>query len=515
MSPHEAASQMPCQSERARSTETLQATVGQLDQAVGKKYFQALTNSTWVHRQVDSLRFTESGDTRRHVSLDITVSPNLPTWPPTKAKSGANFFQKRSGSKNAPKQYYAIPLGYLEKDSIQRLDVSLNGTPLPVLTSRENGESAILFLWHQIRQIEAMDSGLDEGSLRALRSLAAEAVMYSGKSDPGSTRERPDVREEIQSIINGSTISNPVLSKIALLLTYLELLVDNFMLIALAPLELRGQRAVVKYSLDQPPASLPKMRILNYWKPLAVEYSPPSFSSNSSYHFEADLPDALRALRVERDGIILGEIKSGSRVHVAWPATLSASINGVTSSDRSVRITTTPAHQGVRTFSFAATIATSIIFTLALFQMLTGAIVRDDFNVPTPAASIVLAGQALLLSWIARNPEHDVVSRALRVLRLSLIVNAGLLFSAALLLAIPVEQWIWKVSWLALFGLSLAVTAARITWGHLNRPSRRAARMSGQSDKINEQRHGEESSDDEVAQQAPQPASVQQLDRRR
>lgn len=511
MTLNDTASPTPCQSGSSRSTEALETAVGQLDQAVGKRYFQALTNSIWVHRQVDSLRFTESGDTRRHVSLDITVSPDLPTWPPTRNQNRTSLLQKRLQDKGVPKRFYAIPLGYLAKDSIQRLDVSLNGTPLPVLTSRENGESAILFLWHQIRNIEAADPGLNESSLRSLRSLAIEAAMYSGKSDPGSTPKRPDVRKAIESIISDSVISSAALSEIAFLLTYLELLVDNFILIALAPLELRGQRLVVKYSLDQPPAPSPKSRVLDYLKPLAVDYTPPAFSSGSSYHFEADLPGALRALEIERDGTVLGEVRSGSRVHVAWPATLSASINGVPSSDRSVRIITTPARQGVRNFSFGATIATSAIFALAIFQMLTGLIVKNDFSVPTPAASVVLAGQALLLSWIARAPEHDVVSRALRVLRLSLILNAGLLFSAALLLAIPVEQPIWKVSWAALFVFSLALTGTRIAWELLNRPRRRL-QTSGPSDTISEQHHGEESSDDEVAQQAQPPAPDQRLD---
>ena len=78
----------------------------------------------------------------------------------------------------------------------------------------------------------------------------------------------------------------------------------------------------------------------------------------------------------------------------------------------------------------------------------------------SPVASLLLAGPALLLSWLSRAPEHRMVARVLWPVRSLLVQTSLSLFGLAFVLAVPLAAP-WKgCAWLAV-SVMQALTVAQ------------------------------------------------------
>lgn len=107
----------------------------------------------------------------------------------------------------------------------------------------------------------------------------------------------------------------------------------------------------------------------------------------------------------------------------------------------------------------------AVIGLLTLFMIIvrfgeTGAFLRLDW-LQTNSAAVVLVGPALLLSWLARAPEHAVVTRALTRLRIVNVLLAGSLLAVAAAVSIAWERPIWNLTWIlsyVFYGVALLLS---------------------------------------------------------
>ena len=404
---------------------------------VGAIYFRLLVDDRWVHRQVDSLRLDSEGYTRRHVSLDVTVPDRI-------VSKGEQAF---------------LPLGVLRKRVIQRLDVTHDGKSLPVLTSRENGEITTAFIDYLVHGADFLSE-----HAREVRQALQRVVEYN--SADGGKNPLDDARTVLKAAFSAvPKMSDDAQTHARLLVSYAELFAENFMLVVVIPTELISQRVVFKYSLDQP------FTVDDPWSSissLTFSYTPASCWSNTSYHVEIDLPSSLEIVKVAQepsssrslDGtdakaperIANSPSLGGARSHVVLTT------DSVVEENAELSITTVPGPQGIRRFTvWAAAFVTALVLA-SIPARVCNVVVADTFTIPSPVAPVVLVGPALLLSWIGRSREHDVVSNLLLPLRGVLMVCSLVLVLLAVLAAVPVEVWVWHVTWSAIYLLT-AVSA--------------------------------------------------------
>lgn len=404
---------------------------------VGAIYFRLLVDDGWVHRQVDSLRLDPEGYTRRHVSLDVTVPDRI------ECKDEQAF----------------LPLGFLQKRVIQRFDVTHEGKSLPVLTSRENGEISSAFTDHLVRGAELPPEHEHEVG-KALRKV----VEYN--SADGGENPLKAARAALKAAFSAvPKMSDNAQIHAGLLASYVELFADNFMLVVVIPTKLISQRIVIKYSLDQP------FTVDDRWSSissLTFKYTPASCWSNTSYHVEIDLPPSLVITEVLRKPI---SPRTSVGTHVEAPPHIASapSFGGsrshivlttqpVVEENIELSITTAPGPQGIRRFTGWTAAIVLLLVLASIPARLCNMVVADSFTIPSPVAPVVLVGPALLLSWIGRSREHDVVSNLLLPLRAVLMVCSLVLVLLAVLAAVPVEVLVWHIIWWAIYFLT-AVSA--------------------------------------------------------
>lgn len=414
----------------------------------GAVYFKLLVDDRWVHRQVDSLRLDSEGYTRRHVSLDVTVPDRI-------VRNGEQAF---------------LPLGVLRKRVIQRFDVTYEGDSLPVLTSGENGEITTAFIDHLVRGV-----GFPSEHARKVRAALQKVVKYDG-ADRGGENPLKTAQEALRAALRDvPKMSVDAQTHARLLVSYAELFAENFLLVVVIPAELISQRVVFKYSLDQP------FKVDNPWSSvssLAFSYTPASCWSNTSYHVEIDLPSSLAIVEVAqepsspefsestrmaaRQGIANSPSLGGSRSHVVLTT------QHVVEENIELSVTTVPGPHGIRRFTgWAAAIVLALVLA-SIPARLCNVVVADTFTIPSSVAPVVLVGPALLLSWIGRSREHDLVSNLLLPLRGVLMACSLVLVLLAALAAVPVEPWVWHTTWWAIYLLTTAFTVltARLYWSY-------------------------------------------------
>lgn len=115
-------------------------------------------------------------------------------------------------------------------------------------------------------------------------------------------------------------------------------------------------------------------------------------------------------------------------------------------------------------FNFTG-LSLAIVGLLTAFMLIvrigpTSEFLRPDW-LETNSAGVVLAGPAILLSWLARVPEHAVVTRALTKLRMVNALLAGSLLAVAAAVSISWQPPMWNATWL----LSYMLYAAALVLG--------------------------------------------------
>ncbi|UDF21582.1 hypothetical protein [Rhodococcus qingshengii] len=368
-----------------------------------------------------------------------------------------------------------LPIGVLRKRVIQRLDVTHEGNSLPVLTSSENGEITIAF-------IDYLVSKADIPSERACAVRAALRAVVEYNSASGDVNPLKIAQDTLKAAFSDV----PDMSKDAqicarLLVSYAELFAENFLLVVVISAEFVSQRVVLKYSLDQP------FEVAHPWSSissLTFSYTPASCWSDTSYHVEIDLPSSLAIVEVAqgpsssqsaegagdevrkvveaRKGIANSPSLGGSRSHVVLTT------QHVVEENAELSVTTVPGPHGIRRFTvWAAAIVLALVLA-SIPARLCNVVVADAFIIPSSVAPVVLVGPALLLSWIGRSREHDVVSNLLLPLRGVLMACSMVLVLLAVLAAVPVKPWVWHTTWGAIYLLTIVFTVlvVRLYWSY-------------------------------------------------
>lgn len=410
----------------------------------GQKLIELILGSPdWIHRQVERVEIQPTGDAVHHVSLDLTVPPELAL----------------AGSRGA----IVVPVTILQKGPLSGFDaIGPEDRPVPMLETPANSALSAAFL----------------------RALAAATYGYSPSDEPWAVPQlvadivSADLRlaelaiDALQRLLSASppgdgSPRDPV--EEATFLSMADVFSRYFLMAVELDETLIGRRCIVKYSyLDSRDDPLDRPRYEMSWDLGHVGVA-------GSYHFELTSPQLL-----ELTSLTLIEI-TGSEIHrreADLPAR-GVSTGHLATRPRS-RLSTAavvaglaPRRFGVVSQSLVGTWLVAGIFAVAVV----GRHLLDLWNtgaaVAPTTAGILSAAGAIVLTWIARTPEDRVVAAVLRRPRRHLLGAGALLILAGLYMALPVPEPARTVGWYLMLAASVvvAVAATRHRWRSRPRPS--------------------------------------------
>lgn len=412
----------------------------------------------WVHRRVDALRLGSGGTTRRHVSLDFTLDAE----------------NAIVGSKGT----VVVPVAVLQKVPLRGFDITCNGKPLSVLGTSDSAPVTLAMLEGTVPE----EIGLSLESRKELSALIREAVyfqplrlagngaegllQYEDEGQPGHLDPEPSrtwidgwdaadvVTDRMKEwfakqtgLVDGQT---DVLAK---RMATIERFIRSFVLLAEIDEICVSRRTVVKYALDQ---DFPERRSI-LWREIPFIQIVPDFGFARSQHIEFEVPAGLVVNSLElvpfdsnnrNAGLVQLSRGEQSRAAHVYAAPEDRFQDAVFLAD------VAPAAQGLLTF---VTGAVAVVLALAVMsvpiRMAEPPIIDTAKLLPSPAASLLLIGPALLLSWMAKEPEHRLSAAVLFPLRAMLILDAVALLLMAGLAAVPTVAWIWSATWWVIYAL--------------------------------------------------------------
>lgn len=391
------------------------------DPSMGETLRQLLRDSRfWVHRRVDSLRLDADGTTRRFVSLDITIPKTL----------------KCRGSEAR----VVVPLGVLEKGTKQRFDASYDGKSIPVLGRKDNSLIVAELLLASLPSF--LKDGIADGRKR--KDLFIDITSCAPDESNNVLEKYFDWSE---SIVGDRELSSAQLEELEVFDALVEQMTKNFVLLVEVDEQVIGRRVVMKYAFDQdePTAKYPgTSRIV-----IAQDVNDLGFAS--SHHVELEVPTGLSVQKLElieirgegdnQDDQIARKDAKGRLAHVNINPSAPDAV-GLLRAEIAV------AKQGVFSFTIVTVWAVLIAILVATaIRIFDEFVIRGEPAIPSPAASILLIGPALLISWMSRTPEHPMLAGMLKPLRRMLTLAAFSLLIMAGLAAVQVQPWLWHVTW--------------------------------------------------------------------
>lgn len=377
-----------------------------------------LASDTWMHRRVESLRMDANGSTRLHVSVDCT----LPTAVIPRSRDRV-----------------LLPLGLVRKGALRTVDTrGSSGQPLAILDSDENGTLAVDMLLAIAAQALPPTVATSDGCREALETVvfcapgdAQRAVAQFNawlQSQPGVEPGSP------RDVFAGMTAQ----------------IASNFLFAVEVAADVVGTRSIVKYSYED---EIPEIRKIHI--PTTIARDVPQFGMAASWHFEVQAPPGLgvRDLRVQQyqaDGTATGaweDSSSGRDVDTVAHVACRPDHRFTTAK---AEIVLTPQVRGLPRAALWGAVLTLVLVALALVaRRYPGVFVGVRPGGSSPA-SILLAGPALLLSWLSRAPEHVMVARLHQPLRRVLVVSSFVLFGMALILTVPLLSPWKNIAWAAI-----------------------------------------------------------------
>jgi hypothetical protein len=378
-----------------------------------------LGSPEWVHRRVDTLIIGTDGDTHRSISLDLTMPRN----------------RRVAGSH----MKVLVPLAFIRKGSLRRVStVGPSKHPFPLLEKAKNSEIAR-------EMILAM---IPEEWVRGNEPAVAKAVELVVKHDGVGPEPSADQLKEL--LISLTKSSDQDAEQVQAISDLAQTLQTHFLLIGELDEAVLESRCVVKVSYEH------ELEIPGGWDySIVFRYDLPDYGFAASEHVEVLVPSdlTLRVLSLgETGGVGINpkneDLPSTERArgHVA-----------LTPSDRfaaaSVLVEVAPSQRGILPFAAISVAVCVVIVGLAFMERFEIVdIVDGSRDIPTTAVSLLLAGPALFLSWIARAPEHEIVAKLLGPLRLCLLLCAAVFLGLGAVAAFPLTHDAWDVAWLLIYG---------------------------------------------------------------
>ncbi|WP_156507501.1 hypothetical protein [Arthrobacter sp. OY3WO11] len=373
----------------------------------------------WVHRRVDTLTLGTDGDTQRSISLDITLPQSLKV--------------EASGKR------VLLPLAFIRKGALRRVSTAgPSKHPFPILEKARNSEIAREMLLTMIP--EDWVSGQESKVAAAVGLIVRHDGVESGNPAKqlkrlltSITKSREEDAEQVQTI---SDLARTLQTHFLLIGELDEMHLDT--------------RCIIKISYEH------ELEFDDGWDYSTVfRYDLPDYGFAASEHVEVVVPSEL-TLRIVSLSETGGDGSSPTnediptteraRGHVALPPTDRFT-------EASVVVEVAPSKRGIFPFAAISVAVCTAVAGLALmerFEVLT--IVDRSRDIPTTAVSLLLAGPALFLSWIARTPEHEIVAKLLSPLRLCLLMCAAVFLGLGVVAAFPLTREAWDVVWLLIYG---------------------------------------------------------------
>ncbi|WP_237715334.1 hypothetical protein [Arthrobacter sp. TB 23] len=208
-------------------------------------------------------------------------------------------------------------------------------------------------------------------------------------------------------------------------------------------------RTILKYSLDQEaPLTTrdPSKRVL-------FKVKVPDIGFAESQHIAVEVPDGVVLEKMTLEGTIFeGDVQD------VWASDepkrrLQGTAGHITirPSSRFLKgellVWVVPAKQGLYRFAKVSIVMVTIVVGATWWVRHDSAFLLGNVLIPSPAASILLLGPALLLSWFSRTTEHTLLAKVQGPLRLALLGTALALLVLAVLAAIPVSASVWNLGW--------------------------------------------------------------------
>lgn len=410
----------------------------------GQKLIELILGSEdWIHRQVERVDIQPTGDTFHHVSLDLTVPPELAL----------------AGSRGA----VVVPVTLLQKGPLSRFSViDPEERPTPLLESAANSRLSATFL----RALAAATYGYPPAQEPFEVGLFITDIVSADLRRGRQATER--LREFLQD--RDDAAIDPV--EAATFFSMVEVFSRCFLMAIELDAALLGRRCVVKYSyLDTRSDPHDRPRYEMSWD-LA------HFGVAGSYHFELLSPQLL-----EIASLTLTDV-TGTEVHL-----VSAELppDGVSTAHLAVRprarlstaavvVGLVPRRYGVVSQSFAVTWLVAALFAAVVVGRHLRDFVLPGAVVAPTAAAILSAAGAIALTWIARTPEDRIVAAVLRRPRRHLLGAGALLILAGLYMAVPIPDPARTAGWWAMLLAAIGVATAATVHRRRSRPRRSAGR---------------------------------------
>lgn len=402
-----------------------------------------LTSRTWVHRRVSALRLDTEGTTRQSVSVDITLPSDL-------------AIEAEATSKRV-----VVPLGMLAKGAKQRLDAKHDGKGVAVLGRQQNSRMATDMLYAAVQRLPR----------KGEQDLPTDLAVLSRVVE-ASPEEAQSAFDAYEAWKRTSLDADRFQVRDRGLLVFVDLLIErlarNFLFLVELDADLVAIRTTLKYSLDQ---DLPELEGRGPQQ-IVFKYSIPDFGYAASQHVEVEVPRGLCLRTIDfvefdRRGIAAQSIgytaPNPTRLAHAVLAPKAITHTG------DAWVEAVPSKQGLYSFSLWASIITVVLVLASIgLRVFNLEVLREERLIPSPAASIILVTPALLLSWLSKEPEHELVARLLAPLRHVLLACGGILLTMAVLAAVPFTPVVWHMLWFVVYEATacMALYAATVFAGY-------------------------------------------------
>lgn len=400
------------------------------------------TSRKWVHRRVTALRLDAEGTTRQSTSVDITVPEDMAIV---------------ATSRNR----VIVPLGMLAKGAKQRLDAKHDGKSVSVLGRAEHSKLAVGMLEDAARKLPRK-APADSAEDRPIFS----AVVSADENDSAAALRAYESWKD--SALDRDNFTEGHKRRVLLIDMLVSRLAGNYLFLVELDVDYVGIRTTLKYSLDQ---ELPELEDRGPQQ-IRFKYGIPDFGFAASQHVEFEVPKGLCLQSIDLvafDGRQVAVQASGHESNK--PTRVAHEVLSPKSLFHSgdAWVAAVPARQGVFSFSkWAAVVTVLLVLGTLAIRVWNNEILRPEALIPSPAASIILVTPALLLSWMSKEPEHELVARLLAPLRKILLACGGILLTIALLAAVPLAPWTWWVLWFVIYGATawMAFYSLRVFAGY-------------------------------------------------